>query len=163
MNFLKKKKKNPEERSWDVSSMFLTCNIQCVFIAILTQEKRALVFLFNSNNSNLSFFFHVESCIKFSLNSRALVEENEMFLMSMNQKKRGQNSISLVFKKRFQNTGGSELPARAEMFGSSLAVLFMSLLFDEVFNITFFDLCLCLSDNFSLWVLAISEVHLTLF
>lgn len=109
------------------------------------------------------FFFHVESCIKFSLNSRALVEENEMFLMSMNQKKRGQNSISLVFKKRFQNTGGSELPARAEMFGSSLAVLFMSLLFDEVFNITFFDLCLCLSDNFSLWVLAISEVHLTLF
>lgn len=59
--------------------------------------------------------------------------------------------------------GGSELPARAEMFGSSLAVLFMSPLYDEVFNITFFDLCLCLSENFSLWVLAISEVHLTLF
>lgn len=145
--------------------MFLTCNIQCVFIAILTQEKRALVFLFNSNNSNLSFFF---SCgvlhqIFIELMSTRRRKWDVFDEHEPKKKKRGQNSISLVFMKRFQNMGGSELPARAEMFGSSLAVLFMSPLYDEVFNITFFDLCLCLSENFSLWVLAISEVHLTLF
>lgn len=66
--------------------MLLTCNIQCVFIAILTQEKKSWYFFSIPIIAACLFFFPVESYIKFWLNSRALVEENEMFLMSMNQK-----------------------------------------------------------------------------